>query len=345
MLKQKQIQEIRDHLDKAQNPLFFFDNDGDGLCSFLLLQRYIGRGKGVSIKSFPELSVDYFRKVRELNADYIFILDKALVSDEFLKEAEQINIPIVWIDHHLDEKNIPNFVNYYNPILTNSKEAEAVAAFCYQVSQKKEDMWLAITGCISDGFLPDYYPDFQKQNPDLAIDSKDALEIYYSSELGKIVRMFNLALMDKTSNVINMLRYLMKAKSPYDVLEENSKNYSMHKRFNEINAKFNKLVDKAKNFASSRKLLYFQYSGTLSISSELSNKLCYLYPKKIIVTAFITGGKVNISGRGEGVKKILLKAIDGFENATGGGHDVAVGAKIMVDNLEEFKKRLGELVK
>jgi single-stranded DNA-specific DHH superfamily exonuclease len=39
MLNDKQIDEIREHLEKAQNPLFFFDNDDDGLCSFLLLQR------------------------------------------------------------------------------------------------------------------------------------------------------------------------------------------------------------------------------------------------------------------------------------------------------------------
>lgn len=32
MLTEKQISEIREHLEKAQNPLFFFDND-DGLCS------------------------------------------------------------------------------------------------------------------------------------------------------------------------------------------------------------------------------------------------------------------------------------------------------------------------
>jgi len=55
MLNEKQINEIRNHLEKAQNPLFFFDNDNDGLTSFLLLQRYIGRGKGVVIRSFPDL--------------------------------------------------------------------------------------------------------------------------------------------------------------------------------------------------------------------------------------------------------------------------------------------------
>ena len=31
MLTEKQLKEIREHLEKAQNPVFFFDNDADGL--------------------------------------------------------------------------------------------------------------------------------------------------------------------------------------------------------------------------------------------------------------------------------------------------------------------------
>ena len=45
MLTKKQVEDIKEHLEKAQNPIFFFDNDPDGLCSFLLMQRYLGRGK------------------------------------------------------------------------------------------------------------------------------------------------------------------------------------------------------------------------------------------------------------------------------------------------------------
>ena len=65
MLSKKQIEEIRDSLEKSQNPLFFFDNDVDGFCSFIILQKAIGRGKGVAIKSFPDLDKTYLRKVEE----------------------------------------------------------------------------------------------------------------------------------------------------------------------------------------------------------------------------------------------------------------------------------------
>src|SRR4030042_1239929 len=122
MLTKKQISEIREHLEKAQNPIFFFDNDPDGLCSALILRRYLGRGKCVAIKSFPEMSEEYFRKVSELNADYIFILDKPVVSPAFFEQVKNFNIPIVWIDHHkTDQTIVPNFVHYYTSALTKTK--------------------------------------------------------------------------------------------------------------------------------------------------------------------------------------------------------------------------------
>ncbi len=346
MLTKKQITEIREHLEKAQNPVFFFDNDGDGLCSFLLLQRYIQRGKGVVIKSFPALKTDYFRRVNELNADYIFILDKPEVSEEFFKEVEQVNIPVVWIDHHeIDTKNIPEFVNYYNPVFNKSKTNEPVTALCYQITNKKEDLWIAIVGCISDAFVPEFYSDFKKNYPDLVIKSNDVLDIYYDSQIGKIGKILNCGLKDKTTNVIHMLKFLMKVKTPYEVLEENSKNYTMHKKFEEINKKYQKLMEKAKGVAkNSEKVLFFQYAGDLSISSDLANGLRHEFPEKYIVVAYVTGVKANISVRGKGVKKLVLKAIEGLENATGGGHEDAVGAKVKVEDLENFQKRLERLI-
>ena len=96
MLNKTQINEIKEHLDKAQNPLFFFDNDQDGLCSFLLLQRYLERGKGFPVKSIP-LEENYFRKINELNPDYLFILDVPDVSQEFFKAIDKINLPVGFV--------------------------------------------------------------------------------------------------------------------------------------------------------------------------------------------------------------------------------------------------------
>lgn len=345
MLTKKQIKEIKEHLEKAQNPLFFFDNDADGLCSFLLLRKYLGRGKGVCVKSYPDLTKNYFKKVKELNADYIFILDKPVVSEGFWEEVEKVNIPCVWIDHHDNKQDIPKFISYYNPLFNRSKKNEPVAYLCYQISQKKEDLWVAVVGCIGDKFIPDFYKDFEKKYPDLMIKSENPFEISYRSQVGKIGIIFNFALMDRTTNVVNMLRFLIKAKSPYEVLEEGSKNYSMHQRFNQINTKYQKLLKRAIEFEKkSEKMLFFKFGGDLSISSDLSNELAYLFPKKIIVTAYVTESKANISMRGQHVRGLVLKAIEGLENATGGGHENAVGAKVMIKDLEKFKEKLEKLI-
>ncbi len=343
MLTKKQIKEIREHLEKAQNPVFFFDNDPDGLCSFLLLQRYIERGKGVAVRSFPDMNAEYFRKVTELNADYIFILDKPVVSKEFFDEVKKFNIPVVWIDHHkIDKKKIPNFVYYYNPLLNRLKKNEPVTYLCYKITNKKEDLWIAVVGCIYDYFIPDYYKDFKEEYPDLALskDTKNPFEIYLNSGIGKITKILGHALKDKTTNVVSMLKYLMKVKTPYEVLEENSKNYLMHKRFKEIDKKYQKLLWKAKLIASKDKILFFKYAGDLSISADLSNELSYLFPDKIIVVVYVTGVKANISVRGEKIREIVLNALKDLEGATGGGHENAVGAQVRVEDLEKFRENL-----
>jgi single-stranded DNA-specific DHH superfamily exonuclease len=341
MLTKKQMNEIREHLEKAQNPLFFFDNDPDGLCSFLLLQRYIGRGKGIAIKSFPEMNAEYFRKAIELNSDYIFILDKPVVSLDFFEEVRKFNIPVVWIDHHkIEGLKVPNFVYYYNSAAKNPKKNEPVTYLCYKTTNRKEDLWIAVVGCISDRYIPDFYSEFMKTYPDLSIKSKDAFEIFYKSQIGNIARMCSFSLKDSITNVVKMVKFLCAAKNPYEVLEESNKNREMHIKYKQISKKAEKFVEKAKSLANEDKFLFFQYSGDLSISADLSNELTYLFPDKIVVVIYLAGIKANISVRGKKIKSLVLKSIKDIEGATGGGHEDAVGAQVRLESLEKFKQNM-----
>ncbi len=344
MLTEKQISEIREHLDKAQNPLFFFDNDADGLCSFLLLARYAGKGKGVAIKSFPDLNQSYVRKLYELKPDYIFVLDKPLISKDFLEEARKLGLPLVWIDHH--DVEIENFedISYYNPIKQEKKSSEPVTYLAYRVSKRKEDIWLAICGCIGDNFLPDFIDEFAKKYRELwKQDIKTAFQALYETDIGKITRVLSFALKDRTSNVVRMLKFLLKVKSPREILIDEPKNHILF-RFNQVNKKYQKLIEKARNFVSGKKLIYFQHGGDLSLSADIANELSYRFPGKIIVVAYMKGTKANLSLRGKGVKRITLEAIKGLKDATGGGHEDATGAKINIGDLSKFKERIEELI-
>jgi len=346
MLTKKQVTEIREHLEKAQNPVFFFDNDADGLCSFLIMRKFCGKGKGVQVKSYPSMNKDYFRKVNELRADYIFILDKPVVDNDFFEEATKVNMPVVWIDHHeTDKESISKFVNYYNPLFNKKKSNEPVTHLCYQISGRKEDLWLDIVGCTSDKFYSENYLEFKKTFPELTFDSQEPFDILYKSQIGKVVKILSFALKDTTTHVVNMLRFLIKAKSPYDILEENKENFAINKRFSQIDKKYIQLLDKAKKLTKQPgKILFFNYGGDLSISSELSNELSYNFPEKIILVARINGSTVSFSARGKGIRKIVLKAIENISDSRAGGHENAVGGKMKTEDLEKFRENLEKII-
>jgi single-stranded DNA-specific DHH superfamily exonuclease len=343
MLTEKQVSEIKEHLEKSQNPLFFFDNDNDGLTSFLQLQRYLGRGRGVAIKSFPELNASYYRKIQELKPDYVFILDKPVVSKEFLEKVKQDNIPIVWIDHHQVETPDDREVHYYNPYHVN-KTSEPISYLSYRITNKKEDIWLAIVGCISDHYLPDFYREFQKKYPELGKENPSSpFEVFFESGIGEIARILDFSLKDTTTNVVNMLRFMTKVKEPTEILEENSKTKNILNRYREVDSKYQKLMEKARKF-SKNKFIYFQYGGPLSLSSNIANQLSYEFKNKIIVVVYIRGDVANISLRGKNILELTLKAIEDIEGAIGGGHKDATGAKLSVSYLPKFRDNVEKLV-
>ncbi len=219
MLTISQLEEIRNFLEASQNPLFFYDNDVDGLCSFLILRRALDRGKGVAIKSFPDLKAQYTRKVNELNPDAIIILDKAELSIEFANHAEEKGIPILWIDHH--ETKTPqetiNKTSYY----TTHPSSEPTSFIAQKIFNRPQDTWLATIGCIGDVYMPDFAKQFSQENPDLLPPNLTALQAFQATTLGKIARKLNFGLMDTTTNILKLIKYLFKATTPYDLLEEN----------------------------------------------------------------------------------------------------------------------------
>ncbi len=340
MLNNFQIEEIKEELNKSQNPLFYFDNDQDGFCSFLLLRRFIGRGIGIPVKTSP-LDMNYFRRIDEFNPDYVVILDQPRVSSDFFESLRERNIPILWIDHHEKDFNFPDYIKYYNPLYSDSPENVPVTKICYQINSKKEDLWIYIAGCIADKYLPPENKIFFQEYPDLGLNSESAFNIFYNSEIGKISRMMGIGLKDKTSSVNKMIHFFIGVKTPYEVLEENLKTRSLHKRFLEVDNKFKNLIAKAKlNVIGSSNLIFFKYSGNISMSADLANRLSYDYPEKIIAVCYLNQGKVNFSIRGKKIKTKLIEIMKDFPFSSAGGHEDAIGGQISSDQIVDFKNKL-----
>lgn len=350
MLTEKQIEEIKEHLEKAQNPVFLFDNDCDGLCSYLLLRRYIGRGKGVAVRSYPELDVGYAKRISQLKADYIFVLDKPILSKEFFDEIDSMQIPLVWIDHHESkeqEKMAKNYNVYlYNPLMNKGKykSHEPVTALAYSIVERKEDVWIAVIGCIADHYLPDFADEFNKRYPDFFGKVKEPFEAYYKTEIGRIARAFNFGLKDSISHVVQLQNFLLNSNGPEDVLMEVEGNKSFRETYKRIKDRYDYLIIEAEK-NKSEKTIFFTYGGETSMSADLSNELSYKYPDKYIIMAYIKGQMSNVSMRGRKVRMILEKVLKNFPEATGGGHEDAVGARLKTEDLGKFRELFEELLK
>ncbi len=345
MLNQKQIEEIKEHLEKAQNPVFYYDNDADGLCSFLLLRRYLGRGKGVVVRSFPDLNAQYAKKAEELKADYVFILDKPVISNDFFQEIEKMQIPIVWIDHHdiEEEKERGKFTNLfrYNWARNKGKDKsdEPVTYWIYKIVGKKEELWIAVMGCIADHYLPDFVDNFEKEYSDLWGKVKEPFEAYYETEIGKIAQALGFGLKDSTTHIVQLQNFLIGCKNPREVLAEVDKNAAFRQKYKDIMRRYQSLLKRALENVQD-KIIFFEYSGDLSMSSEIANNLCYLYPNKYVIVVYRKGIVSNISMRGKNVKKILEISISSLEEAFGGGHEDAVGARIKSRDIGKFREKV-----
>jgi len=345
MLSENEIKELRAHLEKAQNPVFFYDNDADGLCSFLLLRKFLGRGKGVAARSYPDLNVSYAKRAKELGADYVFVLDKPVISKGFVKELDETHIPLIWIDHHnmkMDWKlNEFSQVHAYNSF---SNGGEPVTSICFEISRREEDLWIAVMGCIADHYMPSFSKEFGKKYPSFWGDVREPFEAYYKTEIGKIALALNFGLKDSTTNLVRMQNFLISCRGPEDVFLETKENASFRNKYNEIKKKYRALLEKAEKHDNGR-IILLEYGGELSISSELSNELSFYHPDKLVVVIYKKGVFLNVSMRGKNAKKVLESAIGGLEGATGGGHEEAVGARIKSEDLVKFKKSLEELGK
>lgn len=337
-LSKEQIKQIREHLDNCKNPLFFFDDDQDGLCSFLQLYRYKREGRGIIVKTHPKLGKVFVRKVEECKPDKIFILDVALVEQEFLDEMK---VPVVWIDHHgpFERGN----VKYFNPRVSNWEDNHPTSYMCYQAV--RQDLWIAALGCVADWFIPPFISEFEKEFPDL-IDKpyKAPGDIIYNSKLGHLIRIFSFVLKGKADDIMKSVRVLARIKSPYEILnQESAQGRFIYKRYEHVNKIYEPLLkDILKDLEKTedRLFVYTYKDDKSSFTSDLSNEAIYRCPNKIILIGREKNDEMKCSLRASKavLPPLIEEALAGL-NGYGGGHEHACGMNIKTADFEEFLKR------
>lgn len=310
-------------------PIFFFHDDVDGLCSYLLLQRKSFESKGVVLKAHPRLTSDYVDKTKLF--DKTIILDIAMVDDEFIRRARK---PVVWIDHH--EPSRVDVAEYINPRLGGVNKS--VSEVCYDIV--KEKIWLGMAGAVSDWIMPSFAGEFRKRYPGLC-DVKKPGEANYETPLGKVIRIMSFNLKGASALVNRSIEAFTKIEEPDEILERRPSAEFVVRRFTRINEDFERLLRSAMA-KKQGKLFVFKYAqDRLSLTRDLANELYYRFPDKVIVLGREKSGEVKCSLRGENILEKTAKALVGI-NATFGGHENAVGAVIPVHSFSRFLERLKE---
>ncbi|MDD5253903.1 MAG: DHHA1 domain-containing protein [Candidatus Nanoarchaeia archaeon] len=341
MITEKEINEIRTLLKKSRSPLFLYDDDPDGLSSFLLLRKWLGRGKGIVVKSSPTLDTKYIKKVEELKPDRVFVLDKPIIAQEFVDEAR---VPVVWIDHH-DLVNVEG-VKYFNPKINNKEDYRPTSYWCSIVSDNHD--WIAAAGIIGDWHIPDNLDELIEKYPDLFFKTKNPGDLLFNSEFGILIKIFSFALKGTTTQIRNNVAILLKTESPYEILNKlTPAGKYLYKHFERVNKEYSELLEKAvKKYDPKTNSLIFTYPSTRSShTGALSNELIYKFPDTLLVIGRIKGDEVRISLRHSSkvIPPVLEKALEGLEGY-GGGHLHACGANIKEADFKEFVDRLKRLI-
>lgn len=337
MLAKDQIEELRKELE-CKRPLFLFDDDPDGLCSFLLLYRYVKEGKGVIVKSEPKIDEKFVVKVRDYEPDKVFILDIPIVEQDFIDDVKQ---KIIWIDHHPVVKR--QNIRYFNPRLEKPDANFPTSAICYQIVQN--DLWIATAGCVADWVFPDFAKDFSEKYPDLLPENiKDAETAMFKTELGKLIKVLGFVLKGKTHDVIKCMKVLTRIKDPYEILKQKTPaGRFIYKRYKMVNEEYEELLKRAPEPKNG--VLLFSYYGKISFTKNLSNELLHKHPDDLIIVAREKDDEMKCSLRSRDLilPKIIKKALKGVEGY-GGGHEHACGSCINKKDFKTFLKNIEEQI-
>ena len=339
------VTQAREMLDNCQNPLFLFDDDCDGLCSYLIMWKHKKEGKGYIVKGRPMVDEKYLGKVEENLPDRVFILDIAVVEQEFIDGAKRSGADVVWIDHHpiIDRNNVKHF----NPHYENKEKP--TSQLSYEITDRKEDEWLAVTGTVSDWYCNDFVKDYAKRFPDLISPKiKTPEAALYDTKIGLLARIFSFNMKGKVSEVMKAIKTLSRIFGPEEILEQQSEAAKfIYKRYENVNKKYQKIFTKAMECRTNDEILLYIYSDDeWSLTKDISNELVYRNPDKIIIIGREKSGDVKMSIRAKvhNVQQILEKSLAGIEGY-GGGHEHACGANVKKHNFDRFMENFREELK
>jgi single-stranded DNA-specific DHH superfamily exonuclease len=282
--------------------------------------------------------------MNEYDPDKVFVLDKALISQEFI---DQVHKPMVWLDHHpLVERSK---IIYYNPLKHKSKEYDPdnrpTTYWAYKTveSERSGDLWIAMVGCIGDWFIPEFAKEFAEKYPDLLpkeLHIKSPGTVLFETRLGLLIKIIDFNLKYTSHEAMTAVKILTRISDPYEILDQKTAaGKYLYKHYEKLNHIYEDIKSRIKITKS--RMVLFEYEDRYAFTGFLANELLYHHPEKLIVIVRRKDNGMICSFRSAriNVRTILEKALVGIDGY-GGGHDRACGGCIQVHDWKRFIDRL-----
>ena len=349
MLTEKELNQIKDEIDNCQNPIYLFGDDQDALCSFLMLYQYKKEGRGIVVKGNSSINKFFSDKVNEYGADKVFVLDMPKIQDDFIIN---VNVPIIWVDHHGYEDQLDSKIKYFNPKKHDKNCYIPTSQIVYDALKTnnpklKELMWVAVIGIIGDFAIPTFLEEFCKEYPYLLEKPiKDPGKIKYETELGKLTLMFNFFLKGATTNVNQNIKILTRITDPKEIVEAKTPRAKfLHRHYIKHYKEYEEYLVKAKGLKPKKNSYNYTYDNPkTSVTKDLANNMSYIYPKKLVIIGRVKNENVILSLRwNKSMEKIIEEASLNL-NVKIGGHPNAMGGTVLYTDWDEFIKRVEKLV-
>lgn len=351
----EQLAAFKERVLSAKRVIVFYDDDGDGLSSYLLVYRARGGDNGstigVRVHASAMVPADLaLRKIEENGGDLVLILDKPYVEQTLL---ESCLLPILWLDHHEPQRTqvaAAKETTYLNPRLDDDSDNRCTTHWVWHALGREQDLWIAAIGSISDWQMTDIADAFREKYPQLLGDAPDAPHALFGQPFGELAALMQFNLKGDANEVRAAIKTFGRVESLEELIERKTPRAKLlWKRYEHFKRQYDALHTAAVRAVTDDPVLFHVFKDVeTSFTGELSNRLLHEYPNKIIVLARDENGDVKLSIRSVGtpvapaVKQAL--AISGARG-NAGGHANACGGKINSEDFpafyEEFRRQMG----
>jgi single-stranded DNA-specific DHH superfamily exonuclease len=333
------LQEFRSRVIAAARPLILYDDDGDGLCSYLLCNHARhGDDVGIRVHTGATVSADYLAKVELHQPDLVVILDKPYLDPAF---AEGCKVPILWLDHHAPQQVPWSHVTYYNPRLHDDADNRCTTHWVWHALGEPKDLWLAAVGSISDWQMTDIAEGFRAEHGELLAGAATAPEALFDAPFGELARIVQFNLKGDARDVREAIELLRGVTGPQELLLRTTKaGRKLGKRYDLVRTEYERLLALCTAAATDDPILFHVF-GELEISlvGELANELIHRYPDKVVVLARSSKGdhKLSIRSASVPVAHAVAEAMRVSQvRGNAGGHTHACGGKIPDEDFPRF---------